>query len=154
MLQRVQSLFLLGVVVCMGITSVLPVWQYENTVMVMGQLIYSDLNGGVLGQLNMIYLLGISVTAALVALVNVFKYGNRPLQAKITMINSLLIIVYMVLTFMFVPKQAISLMNIEIEGIHFSIGYYFTLFALLLNILARVFIKKDEALVRSVDRLR
>ena len=154
MLQRVQSLFLLGVVVCMSITSVLPVWQYENTKMVMGQLIYSDMNGGILGQLNMIYLLAISVTAGIIALINVFKYKNRALQIKVAMLNSMLIIVYMVLAFLFIPKQANALMNLEIEGIHFSVGYYLTPLALLCNILARVFIKKDEALVRLVDRLR
>lgn len=159
MLQRIQTLFLLVVVVCMTATAVLPVWSYtlqgDTIELVMGELVLKpSVTQEVVQSLNMMYLLGIAVTAAIIALLNIFKFNNRKVQLKIGMVTSLLIIIYMVLTFLFVPKQAIELGGVDISGVHFQFGYYLTVVALLFNILARVFIKKDEDLVRSVDRIR
>ena len=159
MLQRIQTLFLLGVVIAMSLTAVLPVWTYTldnfNITLKMGHLAYST-NGGteVLGEANLVYLLGIAVTAGLLAFINIFKFNNRKMQMNIAMVNSLLIITYIVLNYLFVPKQAADLLGNEIIGYHFQFGFYLTIVALLFNILARVFIKKDEDLVRSVDRIR
>lgn len=159
MLQRIQTLFLLGVAVCMTATAVLPVWSFTvqgNTLeLVLGQLVLKNTESNeVIQSLNMVYLLGIAVTAALVALINIFKFNDRKMQIKIALVSSLLIIIYMVFIFLFVPKQAGEMLGSEIKGFHFQIGYYLTIVALLCNILARVFIKKDEDLVRSVDRIR
>jgi len=158
MIQRLQSLFLLGVVLCMSMTAFLPAWNYTfnggSITLKMGNLTYSNSESIVLHQVNMMYLLGIAITAGLVALINIFKFNNRKLQLKIAMINSLLIIIYMVLVYIFVPKQAIELLGNDIPDFHFQLGTFFTIPALLFNILARVFIIKDEDLVKSVDRIR
>ena len=148
MLQRIQTLFLLGVVVCMTVTVFLPVWSFTsqaNTLeLFLGQLnLKNTVNNEIIQSLNMLYLLGIAVTAALVALINIFKYNDRKIQMKVALVSSLLIIIYMVLTFLFVPYQAGEILGYEIKGVHFQLGYYFTILALIFNILARVFIKKD-----------
>jgi hypothetical protein len=159
MLQRKQTLFLLGVVICMSITAVLPVWNYTtgtaSVSLEMGILTYTDNEGtDILGSVNFLYLLGIAITGGIVGLINIFKFNNRKMQMKISMLNSLLIITYIVISYLFVPKQAADLLGVQVTGFHFQYGFFFTVVALVFNILARVFIKKDEDLVRSVDRLR
>ena len=70
----------------------------------------------------------------------------------LSVVNLLVMATFMVLTYLMVPKYATG-METSIQG-SFSIVYYLGVLAIILNSLARVFIKKDEDLVRSVDRLR
>ncbi len=156
MLQRIQTLFLLGVALCMTATALLPVWHYTTTNdtfhLAMGELVHSSQE--IENSINMIYLLAIAITAGAIAFITIFKFKNRRFQMKLSLLNSLLIIIYMVLTFVFVPFQAEKLLGSEILGIHLCPPFYLTVLALIFNILARVFIKKDEDLIRSVDRIR
>jgi len=142
----------------MSLTAFLPVWHYSTEsgeiTLQLGNLLYSNSNTSAIIEANMMYVLGLAITASIVAFINIFKFNNRKLQLKIAMINSLLIIIYTVLVYLFVPKQAANLLGTNITGFHFQFGFFMVIPALIFNILARVFIKKDETLVKSVDRIR
>jgi len=81
-------------------------------------------------------------------LIEIFKFKNRVVQMKLAIANSFLMSINLALMTYFV----IILQKEHVGG--FGIGIFIYALAMLLNILARRFIQKDEKLVRSVDRLR
>lgn len=90
----------------------------------------------------------ISLIAIIIAIIEVFKYKNRSAQLKLAVANSFLMSVNLaIMTYFVVMLQK------DYEG-SFGIGIFILAFAMIMNILARRFIQKDERLVRSVDRLR
>ncbi len=91
---------------------------------------------------------GLSGGAIIIALVEIFTYKNRLTQMKLAIANSFLMTATLVLMTYFVVG-----LQEEYQG-DFGLGIFVFALAMLLNILARRFIQKDEKLVRSVDRLR
>jgi len=96
------------------------------------------------------YLAGL--VSCLVALYSIFQYKNRLTQLKLGAVNAFIIMAYVATAtyFIYTGEKEIGY---ESRGI-FKPGYFLPLAALLLNSLANRFIKKDEKLVRSVDRIR
>jgi len=81
-----------------------------------------------------------------------FNYKNRKKQLLLNMINALL----MGLTLgaaVYTSYKANENFNPAVGGA-FLIGFYSIVFGLILNLVANRFIKKDEMLIRSVDRIR
>ncbi len=159
MIQRVQSLFLIAVVVCLVTAQFFPVWQKLDATGETGALlkvthteIYSPpepvsreyFPTAVLG---LLILVGI-----VVAVVALFRFRNRMLQLKLGAVNSLVLAGFLGLSvyFTFRMEQMIPLAG---EGTY-DFGMYLPAAALICNLLANRFIRKDEALVRSVDRIR
>ena len=98
MLQRVQSLFLLGVVLCMIISLFLPIWEKavpdDNSVFRVYALnakeVQSD-GAEVVVESFPYLLIGIfAIAAAAVASLEIFQYHNRLTQIKMGALNSLL----------------------------------------------------------------
>jgi len=88
--------------------------------------------------------------AVLVA--TIFQFKNRPLQLKITMSFTILLIALGAMEFWIAMQLGAAL------GEGYNANYNWTIFlpfiSAVLTFLARLAIKKDEDLVRSVDRLR
>ncbi len=70
----------------------------------------------------------------------------------INMVNSLLMVGLVALIFLTTNGLNTEL-GIEVAG-SYQVGFWAVLVAMVLNMLANRFIRKDEALVRSVDRIR
>lgn len=101
----------------------------------------------------------ISVAIPLIALVNIFLYKRRLLQARINVVNVVLCVGYYALLALYIfyalkgyePIDGVVLTDAE---------WYLTLWAsiplinLVLSLMATRRILKDEALVRAADRLR
>ncbi len=97
----------------------------------------------------------IAVLAALsaaVALYEIFRYSNRLTQLKLGFLNVLLMmgVLGCVVYFVFQGEE----MSANATQGDFEAGIYLPGFALILNLMANRFIRRDEQLVRSVDRLR
>jgi hypothetical protein len=95
---------------------------------------------------------GIAILTILIAWIEIFKYKNRLTQIKLGTLNSLLItgsLVYLV--YLTYKAQSEILPNILGE---YKIGLFMPAIALVLNSIANRFIRKDEKLIRSVDRIR
>lgn len=164
MIQRIQTLFLLGVIICMALAVVFPIWEKTNpdagikyTMDAFYWLEYTSTGNGVADWTlsetkKLYYLAGIGAAVCLVALFSIFQFKNRILQIKLGALNAFLMMAYFATATYFI-YQGESKIGMEFRGF-FKIGFFLPLGALIFNSLANRFIKKDEDLVRSVDRIR
>jgi hypothetical protein len=97
-------------------------------------------------------LLGLSILSGVLGLVSIFLFGNRPLQARLVGLGLLVSVLALVLL-VFTLYQIYSQLP---PGAPLRIGAGLGLapLAMLLFLLALRAIRKDEALVKSMNRLR
>lgn len=102
-------------------------------------------------------LIFMQIGVALIALVAIFLYKNRPLQLRVVAAGLLLLTIYIgYLLFVKIDgleKQITAIYSVPILTYN-KIAISFPLLQILLLILTQRAIKKDERLVRSSDRLR
>ncbi len=94
----------------------------------------------------------VALLSAAVAVYEIFQFRNRFGQLKLGMVNLLLIVAVFGLQFYF-SNLGEAALNPKLEG-QFQPAFYLPTLALMLNLLANRFIRRDEQLVRSADRLR
>lgn len=160
MIQRIQTVFLFLVVVAMGVTIGLPIW--EQTMSGSGTedswnltaFTLSNLNpaGEVIQSSSKWYIGALASFAGLLALVSIFQYANRTRQMMFNMINSLVMVVLVAAIFL-TTNGVNTEIGAETNGAY-QPGFWAALVAMVCNMLANRFIRKDEMLVRSVDRIR
>ena len=149
MIQRIQTLYLLAVV-ALGIALIWqPVVQFvtpEGTDLQVGEL--SALGGAPLQGLW-----GLLVTTALIpllALVDIFLYKKRLLQARLNIFLAMLCLGYYGVLAIYIWQAKLAL------GVEWHILPWasFPLVCFVLTLMATRRILKDEALVRAADRIR
>lgn len=154
MIQRIQSIFLLIAVVCSVLALTTTVVSYDFSADRSFGLSILHLGHPALkavmkiGGVYIIAAVGLSGIGSLTA---VFLFKKRALQAKIAMFSfilSLLTFVFLIINFSIGVPETLSKM------INHGIGFYLPIVAAVCNYLAVRFIKKDEELVRSADRMR
>lgn len=164
MIQRVQTLFLAGVAISMFMVLFFPIWQKFNADgsrhVLLTAMSMTEYDKAVeVGEPAPVRESGfpiaiaiLSVAAAITASYSIFQYGNRLTQIKLGALNSL----FMAATLgIIVYSQTVGSDWIpEVEGGDFQLGFFLPMIGLVLNIMANRFIKRDEDLVRSADRLR
>jgi len=158
MIQRIQTLFLLasGLVLILFVFS--PVWSFtkditgDSAVLTAMVLTMKNKSGGIVFEENTVYLAALSLFSALVSLFSIFKFRQRTLQYKLGLFNLLLISVLVGLSVFDISKGQ-HLLGIEEAG-DFHIAFFLPLMALVCTLFANRFIRKDDKLVRSMDRLR
>ena len=162
MIQRIQTLYLF-LVVALGVTlCFVPVLQFDTPenaeVQRMWQLSATDfkdvmpVEGAAPVQLNgLAGLLVISVLIPLLALVDIFLYKKRSLQARLNIFSILLCLGYYGVLAIYVWLASVS-----IEGVEWHILPWASipLICFVLTSMATRAILKDEALVRAADRIR
>lgn len=99
------------------------------------------------------YIAILSVLAALVAFYSIFQYNSRLTQMKLGALNSLLMAAVLGVSLFIVTSYGNEMLRPEIEGTY-KLGFFLPAFALIFNVLSNRFIRRDEKLVRSVDRIR
>jgi glucan phosphoethanolaminetransferase (alkaline phosphatase superfamily) len=158
MIQRVQTIFLFLVAVAMGVTIGTELWNqtgatqgdtWNLTAFTLSNL---DANGQVIQSSSKWYLGALAAFAGLLAVISIFQYRLRSRQMLLNMINSLVMVTLVAATFL--TTNGINTSIQAKEGGSYEIGFWSILVAMVMNMLANRFIKKDEALVRSVDRIR
>ena len=97
-----------------------------------------------------IYLLPTAAVAVVLHIVCIVLFNRRPLQARTCLIT----IVVMLLYVAFGIAAAAQEDQVGLELSHFRLGAVLPVISIILLWLARVNILKDEALVKSMDRLR
>lgn len=159
MIQRVQSIFLFLVALAMIAVAFLPIWFQVNQ----DQTQAMDLtawylavktipDGEILTQTGNHYIGILAIISGILALYSLMQYRNRKKQMMLNMLNALLMGTTLGIV-VFVSYQANLDFNPKVSGAY-VIGFYSIIFALIMNIIANRFIRKDEMLVRSVDRIR
>jgi hypothetical protein len=160
MIQRIQSLLLLGVVILLTINLFVPVWAngelsssaISNNITLDVYKIEHETNNTVIASKNVYYLAGLLIANIVLALYTIFQYKNRPLQITLCSVLTLLILAVIGGYFMSI-SAARSMITATSEG-SYKIGYFLPILASVLILGARYFIRKDEELVKSVDRIR
>ncbi len=157
MIQRVQTIFLFLIAVGMGVTLSTQLWSqggaagdsWNLSTFLMSNL---DETGQVIQSSSKWYLGALASLSAILALVSIFQYKLRSRQLLLNMINSLVMVTLVAATFLTTSgvNEAIKAQ----DGGDYGIGFWSILVSMVMNMLANRFIKKDEALVRSVDRIR
>jgi hypothetical protein len=137
MIQRIQTIYLILAVVVTGILPFLfPLWTINDgkDYFFMQNQIY-------------VILLGLSTSLSVLTIVSYKKRQNQFVMGRLNMILNL------ILLGLFVYRS----LNISGETVLVSekgIGMFLPIVAIVLLVLANKAIKKDEDLVKSVDRLR
>lgn len=163
MIQRVQSIFLFFAATALFLTLFFPFWQKVDavqsevaTLTALSLTVESFVAGteerAVIASKSVIYIAIIAILGMLVSLYSVFQYNNRLLQIKLGALNSFLIMICVVATLWSVTK-AEAAVEASTAG-NYLFGFYLLFVALVCNFLANRFIRKDEMLVRSADRIR
>ncbi|SIQ65756.1 DUF4293 domain-containing protein [Pontibacter lucknowensis] len=165
MIQRIQTVFLALIVIAMVSLLFLPLWSKvdavsgEEVVLTAWNLSFQTINeqgeavqAGAQTGTSTIAIGILAIIAAAVALYEIFQYKSRITQMKFGLINTLVLVALFGTSFYYANYVG----NVMVSGNEgaYEAGFYMPVLALLLNALANRFIKKDEDLVRSVDRLR
>ena len=148
MLQRIQTVYLLIIVALTVATLFLPL-----AVLQQGDALFSfDASGlsTMIGEPELLYpawgLFALTAIIAIIALVTIFLYKKRILQIRLCVFNALLILGF----YGFYSLKG----DMEGASVSVKIALSFPLVNLILDYLAIRNIGADEALVRSLDRLR
>ncbi|MDB5235010.1 MAG: hypothetical protein JWR44_2003 [Hymenobacter sp.] len=157
MIQRIQSVFLLLLALAMLSVLALPLWHKIDALTHEELTLHAfgfDAQGMQLpDSTGPVWVIGLlAAAAAAVAIFEIFQFRNRGKQLLLGSVNLLLIVGTLGAMFYFSNKGE-QLLNLKLEG-QFQAGFYLPTLALLLNLLANRFIRRDEQLVRSADRLR
>ena len=154
-IQRIQTVYLLIIVILSSLTLFLPMVSFMPKYIDLQPLYeLKQMNlvgtGDVYSNLTTWTLFVLTLCIPIVALITIFLYKKRTLQISLTVANMILMVGYYVLL-------AIAIWSISDRlnadwHLHFTV--IFPLINIILAYLALRGIAKDEALVRSLDRLR
>lgn len=140
MIQRIQTLWLLLASICSFITLNTTISFYSGNKLIDNTLQYAELNAR-----ENIFILIIAVSIAVASLVTIFLFKDRKIQFNVTLAIIAFSIINLILYFLQTKnyvKGNFSLTSL----IHFAITPFL--------IMAARAIRKDEQLVKNIDRLR
>ncbi|MBC9797605.1 DUF4293 domain-containing protein [Sinomicrobium weinanense] len=136
MLQRIQSIYLIIVVLVGGaLPFVLSLWK--------------DAEGNAVYAVSELWVILLLIASAIVALVSVFAFKNRKNQFVLNRLNMILNLILLGV-FAYRSLNLSGESNISEKGV----GMFLPVVSIVFLVLANKAIKKDEDLVKSVDRLR
>jgi len=163
MIQRIQSLFLiliaiLGIAIFFFPLVHFSVVSYTFDLFITG-IKNLDTANPFSFSINMVFHLIILIALIITAIGTIFLYKRRDLQIKLCKFGMMLNIVFVFLIYMFADSikskfVAKVVMVPEFVMVNFKVGSFLPLIMLVLFFLAIRFIKKDDELIKSADRLR
>lgn len=160
MIQRIQSIFLLVVGLSLIIFLFAPIWEKQdvNSGQSYSQTaFYVEKVANIESEIQYVFVPyfipgALALIAACLALFSIGMYKKRNRQVMISSVNSLLMGTILILSAWWASKAESSILAGAAGG--YQYGLFLPAIALIFNSLAIRFIRKDEKLVRSMDRLR
>jgi glucan phosphoethanolaminetransferase (alkaline phosphatase superfamily) len=158
MLQRIQTIFLAITIIGMGLFLAFPIWtkvgvkgiqQADLTAI----RLHHQINEVQSNEQPVYYLIILAILVAGVAAYAIFQFRNRILQSALCAVNSILMTVIMGLVIYFTFYKTAKLFDPELPG-KYSIGFFGLVGAMLANVFANRFIRKDEREVQQSKRFR
>ena len=150
MVQRIQSIYLFLAATALGLQFVFPYAAAPAETVVDASATFADRVFNLSDRLGLL----ISSSLAIVLAVAAFMlFKNRPVQSRITslgMFAATIVAVMLAAQFFFLMNETGPAM----ANVHYQAGVGMPAISVLLLWLANRAIRKDEALVRSSDRLR
>jgi hypothetical protein len=158
MLQRIQTLLLALVAIAMLAVTALPMWEKssaalnEKVSLTSFALEHFKATASVSSSNTMLIAI-LAIISACIAAFSITQYKKRMLQMTLGLINSILIAVVLGYTFYLVFKVGIPMFEPDNQG-SYGAGFIAAVVAMLCNMIANRFIRRDEMLVKSADRMR
>lgn len=157
MIQRPQSIFLCLVIIANSlVSSGWSIWAKVGQSGQRAELFFNEwtlTNVGKTSTNSTIALVLLLTLSTIVTLITIFSYKNRMRQMMLGLINSLLLAGAMGYSFWVIFKEATPIFEPEAQG-KYGYGFYAMVVALLANMIANRFVRKDEMLVQSSNRMR
>ena len=152
MLQRIQTIFLLLVALCMLLVLFFPFWTggVNASGEEMSLTAWKFTSGEREVAFPYVLIATLAIASVVVAIIEISKYKNRLLQIKLGALNSLLMAGTLGLAVFFYRDIIGEAAN---QG-EYGFGLWLPAIAMICNVIANRFIRKDERLVRSADRIR
>ena len=136
MLQRIQTVYLfIAALLSGGLIFLVSLWKTET-----GESVFVE---------DVTLALALFAGSAILSLITIFLFKNRKLQFVLGRVNILLNF-FLLGVFVYWSLSVPGEMNISEKGI----GMFVPVLSIVFLVLANKAIKKDEDLVKSVDRLR
>ena len=158
MIQRVQSVLLFIVGICMVCTFFFPVLKKSNAQWATVELTYLEMTytakDKTQKKINTFYMAILAALAAASSFFSISSFKKRLLQMKLGLLNSLLMCGILGVTMYFISQGENLLGGVNIGYKSFSVGFFLPVVALMANIMANRYIRKDEKMVRESDRMR
>lgn len=161
MIQRIQTILLILVIASLVASVILPIGLKSNQDLeVAAQLSAKetvkikliDGKDQIVETKSHIYLFILPLLAAGVALFSIFQYKNRMRQMQLGALNSLLMVGSLVLmVYEYVDLSELVPVTTNESPL---IGFWAMAAAMVFNLSANRFIRKDDKLVKSMDRIR
>ena len=143
MIQRIQTIYLiLAAAVAGGLIFVFNIWIVSNNTLF--ALDFFEVDDVKQKAIPVLF-----IVSSLLSLLTVFQFKNRKLQfvlGRIVILINLLLLGLLIYLMLTLPGEA----SVSEKGI----GMFLPIVVILLTVFANKAIKKDEDLVKSVDRLR
>ncbi|HAR20250.1 MAG TPA: hypothetical protein DCR46_06270 [Cytophagales bacterium] len=165
MIQRIQSLFLLGVVVVMVSFCFTKIWVKVNEhtddeiIFTPVSLTYisASKEANQLANINVnetstVYIVILSGMISLLSILSLFSFKKRVRQMKYGFLNAVFLVILLLLLYFHI-SEADKILPHPTYG-EYKLGFFLPIIALLFNFLANFFIKRDEDAVRSANRIR
>ncbi len=165
MIQRVQTIFLMLIALCMGLMLAYYIWGElipdQNRVISFSafKMEVIDTQGTlqnvsddvVVDSQNTWYIGALAILSVITAMFSIFMFKNRLTQMKLGALNSLFMVATLAISYLHINR--FEKIFPETVG-QTQLGFFLPVAAMLLNMIANRFIRKDEKLVKSVDRIR
>ncbi|PCJ86990.1 MAG: hypothetical protein COA57_05280 [Flavobacteriales bacterium] len=152
MLQRIQTVYLLGVVAIGVLMFFLPfaeIHSYTNNY-VFDIWAISDVDDKIHVPIkNVMLVLLLNIISITTAFISIFLYKKRKNQLKLCKANILFMCILLAAIFFYGTQPWC-----HDATINYQLGAFLPIISIILTFLAHRAIKKDEELVRSMDRLR
>ena len=155
MWQRIQTVFLVLAIISLVAAILFPIWAHEA----IGQThklfaLHYSITGQSGEMISTDYIpycttAILAVAAITISIIEIGKFRNRVLQMKLGALNSLFLAGTIASAFIFSNELAT-----EFQGGRLGLGLWLPGIAVLCNLLANFFIRRDERLVRDSNRLR
>ena len=145
MIQRIQTIFLL---VCSASFFSLFGLPFATSSIAIPQL-FSDMTYDIN---DSPILMALCILGGIISLSAIFLFNNRALQLKMSYVTTVLCILLPLVVVLLVYNEGTT--TTQTEKIDDNIGIYLPLIGLIFSVLSSRYIKKDDNIVKSMDRLR
>lgn len=152
MIQRIQSVFLLLTAILMGLTIFCPLVEIVD-----GGKIITTFHSFGIGKISPTEyptwgVLTFAALSSLLAFINIFLFKKRKLQANLGLLTALFIVIHYVALAVYLSTYLNKLD--DAYTLNMQLGIILPVVALVFDLLAVFRIKKDDKLVKSLDRIR
>jgi hypothetical protein len=149
MWQRIQTVFLVIAAIALLLSLVQPIWVSGegSDVHSLTPFYYQDNETFTYMPFSLTAIL--SIASITIIITEIRKYKARVTQMKLGALNSLFL-VGVIGSSVYFATQLIK----EFQGGAYGLGMYLPVVAVVCNLIANYFIRKDEKLVRNSERLR